>query len=196
MEGTAGPVEIRVVAAGESGVVLPGKLSDKVAESLASYYAIPARERRKQFGPSDVAFLASKLGITPGFVRKHQRSPRVIAGIRRRLNEAAVLLMPDVLMAQAERAIVGKDTVAAKFVGEVAGVVRAGGVTVQQNMSFVSNQITASDTILEDRENMEWLKGLSRSGYLSRIEVQAEDVKILEEHGSPSDSNGDQPGTP
>lgn len=167
-----GPIEVRVVGEGESGILGRKNLTDALAESIASYWALPESERRKRFGATDVAFLAARLGVTPAFVRKHQRNPRVLAAIKRRVNDAVILMMPAVVHAQAEKAIVGRDTPAARFLAEMSGFIKQSGITVQQNVGINVNQLALSDSITEDRKNLEWLKNLRDSGYLNRIDAE------------------------
>lgn len=185
-----GPVEIRVVGEGESGVVGRRVLTDALAESLASYWSLPESERRKRFGPADVAYLAARLGVTPAFVRKHQRNPRVLASIKRRVNDAVVLMMPEIVHTQAQKAIMGRDTPAARFLAEMSGFIKQSGITVQQNVGINVNQLALKESITEDRQNLEWLKNLRDSGYLQRI-----DAEVTVKEDGPN-GTGDQPGAP
>lgn len=185
-----GPVEIRVLPLGESGIVGKARLTEHLAESMASYWALPESERRRRFGGNDIAYLAARLRVTPAFVRKHQRNPRVLAGIRKRVNEAVTLLMPEIVHAQAQKAILLKDTTAAKFLADMGGYIKAGGITVQQNVGLNLQMGGIRDSIQEDKENLDWLKGLKKSGYLDRIE----DAVIVKEDDA-TGTDGDRPGT-
>jgi len=166
------PVEIRTLPAGESGAV-KGRLSDDVLESMASWWSLPdgMRVRWGAKDPHDVALLAKRLGVTPGFVRKEQRNPRVLAAIKRRINEAVVLMMPNVIQSQYELAVVGRDPRAAKFLAEIAGFIRqSGGVTVQQNVGVNVQVNNAKDGgIQEDSEIKAALLNMRSSGLLDRI---------------------------
>jgi hypothetical protein len=180
------PVEIRTLPEGESGVV-QGKLSHDTLESMASWWSLPdgMRVRWGAKDPYDVAILAKRLGVTPGFVRKQQRNPRVLAAIKRRINEAVVLMMPNVIQSQYELAVVGRDPRAAKFLAEIAGFLRQSGgvgVTVQQNVGVNVQVHNAKDGgIQEDAEVKAAILNMRSSGLLDRIlNSEITDVEPIE----------------
>lgn len=174
-------VEIRRVPEGESGVV-QGRLTENVLESIASFYALPdeARRRNGAADPDGVAFLASRLGVTRGFVRKQHRNPKVLAAIRRRLNEVVTLMMPNVINAQYKLAVEMADIKSARFLAEIAGVLKPGGITVQQNVGVNMQVNNAKDGgIQEDSEILASVRNLRASGVLDRI-LNVKDITDVE----------------
>lgn len=184
------PVEIRTLPAGEKGVV-KGRLTETTLESMASWWSLPdgMRARWGAKDPHDVALLAKRLGVTAGFVRREQRNPKVLAAIKRRINEAVVLMMPNVIQSQYELAVVGRDPRAAKFLAEIAGFIKqqgGGGVTVQQNVGVNVQVHNAKDGgIQEDAEVKAAILNMRSSGLLDRIlNTEITDVEPVDP-GSP-----------
>jgi hypothetical protein len=170
-EGPKGPVEIRVLEPGESGIIT-SRLTQPIVEALASYWAQPNHLRIAQRGKaSDIAFLASRLRITPGFVRKSQRDPRVLAAIRKRVNEAVHFYMPDVVYAQLEKAINDRDTTAATWLGKMQGWIKDSGINVTTNVG-VNVQSSKDGGLAEDLANYTWLRDLQRTGVFERLKAQ------------------------
>lgn len=165
-------VEVIRLPEGESGAI-QGRLTERVLQSMASYWAIPVRERRRQFGTKDVnddiIFLASKLGVTRGFVRRSLRDKRLLAAVTEECNAAIVLLMPTILHGQVEKAIEERDTRATELLMRAARWLPDDKKGVQVNVGVQVNNGSSTEMIRQDLENIEFLRQMKETGEIDRL---------------------------
>ena len=172
-------VEIQRIPEGESGEA-KGRLTQTVLESMASYFAIPEPIRRQRFGADDVAFLADRLGVTRGFVRKSQRDRRLVSSLRERVNQAVVFMMPAIIHRQAILAFEKDDTRAARLLLEIAGFIKQAGVSVNLNQQIGGLHVHHRDGGQdEDRENLLWLREMLESGNAQKMVEAAFHVEAV-----------------
>lgn len=159
----------------------PLALNDTRIESIAALLSVPRDARRKRYGlddsEADVRFLASRLGVPPGDIRRARTDKRVLHKVLERASQAAVLLAPD-LVYEAYR--IGMDEenaprdrlTAIKLGLEIAKLIhgdKGTQVSVQTNVA-VGVQVAAQDGgIMEDATIRDQLQELRASGFLDRF---------------------------
>jgi hypothetical protein len=167
------PVEIVHLPEGESGLGPRTPLTDRTLQSMASFWAIPERERRKRFGTrsvdGDVAFLASRLGITQRIVRRGLRNRKLLDRIGEELTAACILMVPSVIQVQLHKAIERGDTKAATLVLQFLKKVPEPGGSVNVNIGVGVNIQQHERTIQQDRANLATLAEMRETGEIDRL---------------------------
>lgn len=99
--------------------------------------------------PGDIPALAKAFGVSAKFVNEAKRRPEMIKAVAERLHDVAVMGLPEILWNMIDKASNKDDkdcTKAARFVAEIAGVIKSGGsvnvstTTVMPMMGDLSDQ--------------------------------------------------------
>ena len=105
-----------------------------------AWFSLPAKLKKGDPDfPSDLNGLAKSLGVGVRDIEKWRRQPRVYEQVATNMRMAAIYLLPDALEAQGDLAIEKKDTKAARFLAQIAGLLGDGNAKVEINNTNVSN---------------------------------------------------------
>jgi hypothetical protein len=167
------PVEIIRLPEGESGLIPERRLSERTLQSMASFWAIPYPERRRRYGTrsvnDDIVFLASRLGISRGLVRRSLRSRKLLDRVNDECTAASILLVPAVLDVQFRKAIERGDTKAATLVLQFLKKVPEPGGNVNVNIGVGVNIQQHERTIQQDQANLATLAEMRETGEIDRL---------------------------
>lgn len=113
---------------GDSGLVRHTLTEDRLA-AYAAWFALPSAYKKGDI-PKDVATLAKHFGVSAKSIEEAKRRPEMVKRVAEHLQAAATYGMPEILYAMIDKAADKADkesTKAARFVAEIAGVIKSGG---------------------------------------------------------------------
>lgn len=175
-------VPVTVLGQGES-IATRLQLHPTKIDSIASLLAMPRESRRARLGlfdqADDIRFLASRLGVSRGDIKRSLRDKRVLERVLEQATAAAILLAPDMVyegykIAMDPEVSVRDRLPAMKLVLGVGGLAKEKGpqVNVQNNVNVgvqVNEQAGQDPTISEDAMLKEQVEALRADGLLGRF---------------------------
>ena len=133
---------------GDSGLVRH-TLTEERLEAYSAWFSLPTSYKTGDI-PRDVVALAKHFGVSAKSIEDAKRRPDMVKRVAERLHAAAVYGMPDILWNMIGKAADSADKEApkaARFVAEIAGVIRSGSA-VQVNNTVVTPTMDLSDDAL------------------------------------------------
>ena len=123
-----------VLPEGDSGLKKHNLTADRLT-AWAAWFSLPAAMRKGDI-PKDIPALAKAFGVSAKAIEEARRRPELVKAVAENLHSAAVMGLPEILWTMIKKAEDGTDkecTKAARFVAEIAGVIKSGGsVNVSQ----------------------------------------------------------------
>ncbi len=98
-------------------------------EAYSAWFALPSAYKKGDI-PKDVASLAKHFGVSAKSIEEAKRRPEMVKAVADHLHAAAVYGLPDILFTMIDKASDKADkesAKAARFVAEIAGVIKSGG---------------------------------------------------------------------
>lgn len=160
----------------------PLALNESRIDAIASLLSVPRDARKRRYGlddaEADIRFLASRLGVAPGDIRRARTDKRVLHKVLERASQAAVLLAPDLVYAAyrigMDEENAPRDRLGAIKLGlEIAKLIggeKGTQVNVQNNVA-VGVQVNSQKDggIMEDATIRAEIQQLKDSGFLDRF---------------------------
>ena len=123
---------------GDSGLQRHQLTEDRL-DAWATWFALPAKIKDGDI-PKDINSLAKRFGVSAKFLNECKQRPEMIKRVTEKLHAAAVYGLPEILFTMIGKAADAEDkdpTKAARFVAEIAGVIKSGG-SVNVNTTMVT----------------------------------------------------------
>lgn len=148
------------VPEGESGLSKKSLTGERL-ESLVAWFSLPSKLRGEWQLPGDEKALAKSLGVGVRDLDRWKRQPKVYEAVAQTTRLQAIYLMPEILEKQGELALEKRDTKAARYVAQIAGVLSEGTkieVNTANTVNIAGDPSHMPDGALFERAASIWAK--------------------------------------